>query len=236
MEKYNQETRSRYTYKFKANTTIDSNKTMTISNEYAKQDGTATYAPPTTITITGNDIVDNTLTWYVGDERTDQTITVTLNNNVGYTLSELENFNVTNTNGTLTITPKNDLITSLEENLEISANDDTATATVKLQIIEKPVESTVYLTMKYHWDWGYLGSGTTTITDGTISTSVSDNTITANFGTYDSTKGWPLTITNASAETTATITFSYYSYYQTYNATVNIKDLLNGTVTEVTMD
>lgn len=234
-EKYNQTTGgSTYTYQFKANTTIDSNKTMTISNEYAKQDGTATYTPPTTITITGNDIVDNTLTWYVGDERTDQTITVTLNNNVGYTLSELENFNVTNTNGTLIIIPKNDLITSLEENLEISANDDTATATVKLQIIEKPVESTVYLTMKYYWNWGFLGSGTTTITDGTISTSVSDNTITANFGTYDSTKGWPLTITNASAETTATITFSYY--YQTYNATVKIKDLLNGTVTEVTMD
>ena len=232
-EKYNQTTGgSTYTYQFKANTTIDSNKTMTISNEYAKQDGTATYTPPTTITITGNDIVDNTLTWYVGDERTDQTITVTLNNNVGYTLSELENFNVTNTNGTLIIIPKNDLITSLEENLEISANDDTATATVKLQIIEKPVESTVYLTMKYYWDLGFLGSGTTTITDGTISTSVSDNTITANFGTYDSTKGWPLTITNASAETTATITFSYYRY----NATVNIKDLLNGTVTEVTMD
>lgn len=42
-EKYNQETGSRYTYKFKANTTIDSNKTMTISNEYAKEDGTAKY-------------------------------------------------------------------------------------------------------------------------------------------------------------------------------------------------
>lgn len=76
------------------------------------------------------------MTWYVGDEITDQKITVTLNNNVGYTLSELENFNVTNTNGTLTITPKNDLITSLEENLEISANDGTATATVTLQIIK----------------------------------------------------------------------------------------------------
>ena len=227
------------TCNLKANTEITGSPKLFITNYYF-YDGNATLQEATKITLDGTTLQNGTLTWYVGDEITDQTITVTLNNNVGYTLNELENFNVTkNTNGTLTITPKNALITSLEENLEISANDDTATATVKLQIIEKPVERTVYLIMKYYWDLGFLGNGTETITNGTISTSVSDNTITARFGTYNSTeKRWPLTITNASAETTATIKFSYKAGLSTYENTVKISDLLklDNPVTEVTME
>lgn len=132
---YSQNSTGVYTCYFKANEEITETKTMTVSNRYA-YDGSATLQEATKITLDGTTLQNGTLTWYVGDEITDQTITVTLNNNVGYTLSELENFNVTNTNGTLTIIPKNDLITSLEENLEISANDGTATATVKLQIIK----------------------------------------------------------------------------------------------------
>lgn len=174
--------------KFKGHGTISGEYTMTIKNEYA-YDGSATLREATIITVGGNTLQNGTLTWYVGDEIAAQTITVTLNNeDVGYTLSQLKNFTVEDENGTLTIKP-NSLDTALEEpeTLVISTNDGTTTATVKLQIIEKPVETTVYLTMKYSY-W-FRGTQTETITSGTISTSVSDNTITASFGTYDSSKG-----------------------------------------------
>lgn len=201
--------------------------------------GQCSFTNPAFIEITGSTLVDNTLTWYVGDnaDNSGKSLTVTVTPaNVVYSLNTLSNFNVTKSKDekTLTITPNNDAVNEEgkivdvnDEDLVLTTTDGTATAKVKLQIIEKPVESTVYLTMKYT-NW----RGTETITSGTISTSVSDNTITASFGTYNSSKGWPLTIKNASAETKATITFSYYYY----NATVNIKDLLNGTVKEVTMD
>ena len=218
--------------KFKGHGTISGEYTMTINNEYADE-GSATLQEPTIITLGGTTLQNGTLTWYVGDPSAAQTITVALNNeDVGYTLSTPNNFTVSDTNGTLTITPMS-LDTALEkpETLVIRTNDGTTTATVKLQIIEKPEQKTVYLTMKYtHW------FGTETITSGTISTSVSDNTITASFGTYDSSKGWPLTITNASDETTATITFSYTAGWSTYMKTVIISDLLKDTVTEVTME
>lgn len=221
--------------KFKGHGTISGEYTMTINNEYADE-GRATLQEPTIITLSGTTLQNGTLTWYVGDTPTEQKITVALNKeNVGYTLSTLKNFTVSDTNGTLTITPKS-LDTALEkpETLVIRTNDDTATATVKLQIIEEPEPKTVYLTMKY--TYRFFGTQTETITSGTISTSVSDNTITASFGTYDSSKGWPLTITNASADTKETITFSYKTDYNTYSETVNISDLLEGTVKEVTME
>lgn len=219
--------------KFKGHGTISGEYTMTINNEYADE-GRATLQEPTIITLGGTTLQNGTLTWYVGDTPTERKITVALNKeNVGYTLSTPNNFTVSDTNGTLTITP-NSLDTALEkpETLVIRTNDGTTTATVKLQIIEEP--KTVYLTMKY--TYRFFGTQTETITSGTISTSVSDNTITASFGTYDSSKGWPLTITNASADTKETITFSYKTDYNTYSETVNISDLLEGTVKEVTME
>ena len=152
-EEYNQETGSSYTYKFKANTTIDSNKTMTISNEYAKQDGTATYTPPTTITITGNDIVDNTLTWYVGDT-TPKTISINITPSNDVTLSS-----VTTTNGftineqSLAITPP---ATTSEGVLTVTASDGT-TKTLNLKVLERPLDMDV----EFGDGTQYYGSGKT---------------------------------------------------------------------------
>lgn len=151
-EEYNQETGSSYTYQFKANTTIDSNKTMTISNEYAKQDGTATYTPPTTITITGNDIVDNTLTWYVGDNASSKSVIVTVNSEtVDYNWEALTNFNVEKSSDgkTLTITPTNNAVSNgklvyiEDETLVLeTTDDDKATAELVLSIVDLPLEIT----------------------------------------------------------------------------------------------
>lgn len=151
-EKYNQETGSRYTYQFKANTTIDSNKTMTISNEYAKQDGTATYTLPTTITITGNDIVDNTLTWYAGDNASSKSVIVTVNSEiVDYNWEALTNFNVEKSSDgkTLTITPtnnavSNDKLVDIEDETLVleTTDDDKATAELVLSIVDLPLEIT----------------------------------------------------------------------------------------------
>ena len=151
-EEYNQTTGS-YTYQFKANTTIDSNKTMTISNEYAKQDGTATYTPPTTITITGNDIVDNTLTWYVGDT-TPKTISINITPSDEVTLSS-----VTTTNGftineqSLAITPP---ATTSEGVLTVTASDGT-TKTLNLKVLERPLDMNV----EFGNGTQYYGSGKT---------------------------------------------------------------------------
>lgn len=152
-EEYNQETGSSYTYQFKANTTIDSNKTMTISNEYAIQDGTATYTPPTTITITGNDIVDNTLTWYVGDT-TPKTISINITPSNDVTLSS-----VTTTNGftineqSLAITPP---ATTSEGVLTVTASDGT-TKTLNLKVLERPLDMNV----EFGNGTQYYGSGKT---------------------------------------------------------------------------
>lgn len=146
-EEYNQTTGSTYTYQFKANTTIDSNKTMTISNEYAKQDGTATYAPPTTITITGNDIVDNTLTWYVGDT-TPKTISINITPSDDVTLSS-----VTTTNGftineqSLAITPP---ATTSEGVLTVTASDGTV-ETINLIVVDRPLEWSAELTGEQYY-------------------------------------------------------------------------------------
>ena len=151
-EKYNQ-TGLSYTYKFKANTTIDSKKTMTISNEYAKQDGTATYTLPTTITITGNDIVDNTLTWYVGDT-TPKTISINITPSNDVTLSS-----VTTTNGftineqSLAITPPT---TTSEGVLTVTASDGT-TKTLNLKVLERPLDMNV----EFGDGTQYYGSGKT---------------------------------------------------------------------------
>ena len=152
-EEYNQTTGSTYTYQFKANTTIDSNKTMTISNEYAKKDGTATYTPPTTITITGNDIVDNTLTWYVGDT-TPKTISINITPSNDVTLSS-----VTTTNGftineqSLAITPPT---TTSEGVLTVTASDGT-TKTLNLKVLERPLDMNV----EFGDGTQYYGSGKT---------------------------------------------------------------------------
>ena len=126
---------------------------MTISNEYAKQDGTATYTPPTTITITGNDIVDNTLTWYVGDT-TPKTISINITPSDDVTLSS-----VTTTNGftineqSLAITPP---ATTSEGVLTVTASDGT-TKTLNLKVLEIPLEMNV----EFGNGTQYYGSGKT---------------------------------------------------------------------------
>ena len=231
-QEYTIDSDKKFIAEFKSNGTLSETKayTMEITNEYA-YNGSASLARATVITVSGTQ--NGTLTWYVNDKNTDQPITVTLNNtNVTweYTLGENSNFEVRRNGNTLTIKPKS-LDEALEETLTITTNDG-MDAVVKLLVIEKPKETTVYLTMKYD---SFMG--TQTITNGTISMSVSDNTITASLGTYsNSSKGWPLTIKNASENTTATITFSYKGYTKTYTKTVKISDLMKGTVKEIIME
>ena len=93
-----------------------------------------------------------------------------------------------------------------------------------------PTTITIWLTMKYTYNF-YGNSYTETITAPAPSITInSDSSISASFGTYDKNKGWPLTIKNADASTKATITFKYMPYgYSNYSKTLNISDLLKGT-------
>lgn len=142
-EKYNQETGSRYTYKFKANTTIDSNKTMTISNEYAKQDGTATYTPPVaTISIVDQDAqVDGILSWNANAEENAQVTPQTAKVNIteGYeweVVYPLEKFTYEiGENNIINIWPNN-IAAGAEETLIVRAKEDNGrTASLKLQVV-----------------------------------------------------------------------------------------------------
>lgn len=142
-EKYNQETGSRYTYQFKANTTIDSNKTMTISNEYAKQDGTATYTPPVaTISIVDQDAqVDGILSWNANAEENAQVTPQTAKVNIteGYeweVVYPLEKFTYKiDENNIINIRPNN-IAAGAEETLIVRAKEDNGrTASLKLQVV-----------------------------------------------------------------------------------------------------
>ena len=96
--------------------------------------------------------------------------------------------------------------------------------------LEVPTTITIWLTMKYTYN--YRGNSyTETITALAPSITINiDSSISASFGTYDKNKGWPLTIKNADASTKATITFKYMAYgYLNCSKTLNISDLLKGT-------
>lgn len=149
-EKYNQETGSRYTYKFKANTTIDSNKTMTISNEYAKEDGTAKYTPPVaTISIVDKDEhEDGILSWNANADATSvdglmQTATLTVTEGYnGEIISSHSAFSVNIDNGTIKITPTLDALKSTQEITETlivrtneTPNYKTASLTLKIKVL-----------------------------------------------------------------------------------------------------
>ena len=144
-EEYNQETGSRYTYQFKANTTIDTNKTMTISNEYAKQDGTATYTPPVaTISIVDQDAqVDGILSWNANAEENAQVTPQTAKVNIteGYeweVVYPLEKFTYEiGENNIINIWPNN-IAAGAEETLIVRAKEDNGngrTASLKLQVV-----------------------------------------------------------------------------------------------------
>lgn len=149
---YSQNSTGVYTCYFKANEEITETKTMTVSNRYA-YDGIATLAVPTTITITGNDIVDNTLTWYVGDT-TPKTISINITPSNDVTLSS-----VTTTNGftineqSLAITPP---ATTSEGVLTVTASDGT-TKTLNLKVLERPLDMNV----EFGDGTQYYGSGKT---------------------------------------------------------------------------
>ena len=143
-EKYNQ-TGLSYTYKFKANTTIDTNKTMTISNEYAKQDGTATYTPPVaTISIVDQDAqVDGILSWNANAEENAQVTPQTAKVNIteGYeweVVYPLEKFTYEiGENNIINIWPNN-IAAGAEETLIVRAKEDNGngrTASLKLQVV-----------------------------------------------------------------------------------------------------
>ena len=144
-EEYNQETGSRYTYQFKANTTIDTNKTMTISNEYAKQDGTATYTPPVaTISIVDQDAqIDGILSWNANAEENAQVTPQTAKVNIteGYeweVVYPLEKFTYEiGENNIINIWPNN-IAAGAEETLIVRAKEDNGngrTASLKLQVV-----------------------------------------------------------------------------------------------------
>ena len=142
-EEYNQETGSSYTYQFKANTTIDTNKTMTISNEYAMQDGTATYTPPVaTISIVDQDAqVDGILSWNANAEENAQVTPQTAKVNIteGYeweVVYPLEKFTYEiGENNIINIWPNN-IAAGAEETLIVRAKEDNGrTASLKLQVV-----------------------------------------------------------------------------------------------------
>lgn len=142
-EEYNQTTGYTYTYQFKANTTIDSNKTMTISNEYAKQDGTATYTlPVATISIVDQDAqVDGILSWNANTEENAQVTPQTAKVNIteGYeweVVYPLEKFTFEiGENNIINIKPNN-IAEGAEETLLVRAKEDNGrTASLKLQVV-----------------------------------------------------------------------------------------------------
>ena len=216
---------------FRVNTENYNGTKITVSNRYFNDSDEVTLREGTKISIVDNDTnKDGELVWYVGETSSSQTATVTISNtDVAWTLNELTNFNVTQSNNQLTITPKS-MNNEVEETLTVTTADGMEDELV-LKVVEKPVETIVWLTMKYKF-YGY----TETITDTEPTITISDTNITASFGSYDRTKGWPLTINNADQSTTATITFTRRMYYVTYTKTVNIADLLKETITEVTLE
>ncbi len=235
-EDYNATYGSTYTYQFVANSPITTDKTMTVSNEYAKQDGTATYTPPTTITITGNNIVDNTLTWYVGDNASSKSVIVTVNSEtVDYNWEALTNFNVEKSSDgkTLTITPINNAISDgklvdiEDETLVLeTTDDDKATAELVLSIVDLPLEITdasltspialgtnkeVTLTFKMN-KLATITLNATRLTYASSSTRTittnDDGTITIRY-TPDATGNQTITFKTADAVRGGTVTISY---------------------------
>lgn len=138
-EDYNATDGSTYTYQFVANSPITTDKTMTVSNEFAKQDGTATLEVPTIITIEGSDIVDNTITWYEGEE-TAKSI------NVSVTPADVTITSISITGDftfdeeTMTITPNSE--TPTEGTLTVTASDGT-NKTLDLKVLSRPLDMNV---------------------------------------------------------------------------------------------
>lgn len=129
---------------FRVNTENYNGTKITVSNRYFNDSAEVTLREGTKITINGNTLQNGTLTWYVGDDNANKEITVSLNNtNVtwNYILNDNSNFIVNRSNGKLTITPKAST-TALEETLTIKTNDGAETG-VKLQVIERPTNTTV---------------------------------------------------------------------------------------------
>ena len=230
---YTQDTDKKFVAKFKSNGTLSETATYTmkITNEYA-YNGSASLRRATIIKIEDNDATkDGELVWYVGETSSGQSASVTINNaDVEWSYNTPTNFTVTRSGNTFTFTPKS-MASEVEETFTVTTADGMVDELV-LKVVEKPVETTVWLTMECKYNNYY----TETITDAAPTITISDTNITASFGSYDRTKGWPLTINNADQSTTATITFTRRMYYGTYTKTVNIADLLKETITEVTLE
>ena len=230
---YTQDTDKKFVAKFKSNGTLSETATysMKITNEYA-YNGSASLRRATIIKIEDNDATkDGELVWYVGETSSGQSASVTINNaDVEWSYNTPTNFTVTRSDNTFTFTPKS-MASEVKETFTVTTADG-MTDELVLKVVEKPVETIVWLTMECKYNNYY----TETITDTAPTITISDTNITASFGSYDRTKGWPLTINNADQSTTATITFTRRMYYGTYTKTVNIADLLKETITEVTLE
>ncbi len=134
---------STYTYQFVANSPITTDKTMTVSNEFAKADGTATYdAPIAQITIADNDDTqDGILSWNANDtEQKTQEAIVTITD--GYTwnvISTLTAFEYEISNNKIFITPKTETSranSDVSETLMVQTNETNGnTASLTLQIV-----------------------------------------------------------------------------------------------------
>ena len=231
---YTQDTDKKFVAKFKSNGTLSETATYTmkITNEYA-YNGSASLRRATIIKIEDNDATkDGELVWYVGETSSSQSASVTINNaDVEWSYNTPTNFTVTRSDNTFTFTPKS-MASEVKETFTVTTADGMVDELV-LKVVEEPVETIVWLTMKYTYT--FIVENTETITDTAPTITISDTNITASFGSYDRTKGWPLTINNADQSTTATITFTRQGRLGTYTKTVNIADLLNKTVTEVTL-
>lgn len=132
-----------YTYQFVANSPITTNKIMTVSNEFAKADGTATYVvPKAQISIVDNDDTqDGVLSWNANDtEQQTQEAIVTITD--GYTwnvISTLTAFEYEISNNKIFITPKTETSranSDVSETLMVQTNETNGnTASLTLQIV-----------------------------------------------------------------------------------------------------
>lgn len=142
-EDYNATDGTTYIYKFVANSPITTDKTMTVSNEFAKADGTATYTlPVATISIVDRDAqVDGILSWNANTEENAQVTPQTAKVNIteGYeweVVYPLEKFTFEiGENNIINIKPNN-IAEGAEEILLVRAKEDNGrTASLKLQVV-----------------------------------------------------------------------------------------------------
>lgn len=212
---------------FRVNTENYNGTKITVSNRYFNDSAEVTLREGTKITINGNTLQNGTLTWYVGDDNANKEITVSLNNtNVtwNYILNDNSNFIVNRSNGKLTITPKAST-TALEETLTIKTNDGAETG-VKLQVIERPTNTTVTKNLRIKRSSG-------DITNKSKLEITASEGVTIESYTYEN-QTWSIKITYTDVDN-GIIYFKYNGSSATYSGNMTLKEFLDNNTTSITL-